>query len=165
MNRTIATALTFAALLVGSALAQLAARDYYNELKTAHAFGRYADEYVCFNDEEAVSFAVLGRASDMIANGMEMPNGTAADQKAFLGFLFVRNYVKGVEGDTNVYQRVGESTRYDIEFNAPIHNGRMVYSMNWVTGRYVLQVFAQDKSKSVPVASTGGKCEFIHPSK
>ena len=146
------------------AQATLTARDYFNELKTANAFGRYADEYVCFADKDTGNFAVLGKASDMIAAGMTMPEGSVSEKKAFLGILFVRNYNKGVAGEVNAYQAVGKGgTSYDIEFNAPLHNGRMVYSVNWITGRYLLQVYAQDRSRTVPVTTDSGKCELIHP--
>lgn len=143
------------------------ARDYFNELNATSTFNRYADEYVCFNDEDNGNFAVIGRTQDMLKDGMGIPKGTPAELILFRHSIFVRNYAKGTAlGDVTMWLAVkGSETDYDIEFNEPIHNGRMVYSITWVTGRYVLRVFAQDKSKTVPVASGSGKCLLIHPTK
>jgi hypothetical protein len=44
----------------------------------------------------------------------------------------------------------GEPNRYEIFFNAPVKNGRIVYSINWLKGRYILEVFAQKQSKVFP---------------
>jgi len=41
--------------------------------------------------------------------------------------------------------------------------GKMKYSINWITGRYKLEVFYLPKSKTVPVSVGFGKCESIHP--
>jgi hypothetical protein len=43
----------------------------------------------------------------------------------------------------------------------PFH-ARMVYSINWATGRYRLQVYALDRSKFIPAAEGSGQCELIH---
>jgi len=44
----------------------------------------------------------------------------------------------------------------------PFH-GRMLYTINWATGRYRLQVFDLDKNKDIADAEDSGKCELIHP--
>ncbi|MGI8958792.1 MAG: hypothetical protein ACR2IV_03320 [Bryobacteraceae bacterium] len=77
--------------------------------------------------------------------------------------LVVETYYKGVSNKTELYEPVGkEGTDWDIQFNSPMH-GKMLYSINWVTGRYRLTVYLLDKSKIIPAAQKFGKCELIHP--
>ena len=77
--------------------------------------------------------------------------------------LFVETYYKGVSNKTEVYEPVGkDGTGWDIEFGYPLH-GRMLYSINWTTGRYRLSPYALDYNKKVPASQTYGKCEVIHP--
>jgi hypothetical protein len=131
-----------ALVLVGSAAVSAqqgkephTARDYFNELKAANNFNHYKDTYVCFADDDAPSFAVIARGSDIID---EMTKAGAVPDKSVLqakSLLFVETYYKGVSNKTQVYEPAGkEGTDWDIEFNSPIH-GRMLYSINWTTGR------------------------------
>jgi len=139
------------------------AHDYFNELKAANNFNHYKDTYVCFADDDAPSFAVIARGSDIID---EMKKVGAVPDKSVLqakSLLFVETYYKGVSNKTQVYEPVGkEGADWGIEFNSPIH-GRMLYSINWTTGRYRLMVYALDSSKTVPADEKSGKCEVIHP--
>lgn len=139
------------------------ARDYFNELKAANNFNHYKDTYVCFADDDVPSFAVIARGSDIID---EMKKVGAVPDKSVLqatSFLFVETYYKGVSNKTQIYEPVGrEGTDWDIEFRSPIH-GRMLYSINWTTGRYRLMVYALDHSKTMPADDKSGKCEVIHP--
>ena len=84
-------------------------------------------------------------------------------RKTFLKSIFVRTYYKGVaNGDLGVFEPSGtEGTAYSLEANKPIHV-RMVYNVNWTTGRYRLQVYALEHSSTVPTGETSGKCELIH---
>jgi len=161
--------LAVAALALMSAASSLAqntprtARDYYNELKAANNFNHYKDTFVCFSDDDTPSFAVISRGSDI---NEEMKEAGAVPDKTVLqarNLLFVETYYEGVSNKTVVYVPVGrDGTDWDIEFNSPIH-GRMLYSINWTTGRYRLSVYALDRSKTIPTAQTFGKCELIHP--
>jgi hypothetical protein len=139
------------------------ARDYFNELKAANSFNHYKDIYVCFADDDAPSFAVVARGSDIID---EMKKAGAVPDRVVLQakrLLFLETYYKGISNKTEVYEPVGrEGTDWDIEFNSPIH-GRMLYSINWTTGRYRLSVYALDHSKTIPADQKFGKCEEIHP--
>jgi hypothetical protein len=139
------------------------ARDYYNELKAANNFNHYKDTFVCFSDGEAPSFAVASRGSDIID---EMKKAGVSPDKVVVqskNLLFVETYYKGISNKTEVYEPVGkDGTDWEIQFNTPIR-GRMLYSINWVTGRYRLSVYALDHSKTIPAAQTFGKCELIHP--
>lgn len=78
--------------------------------------------------------------------------------------LFVQTYFKGVANTLDPYDPVPgkEGTDWDIEFGKPLH-GRIVYSINWKTGRYRMLTYALDYNKTVPAAESSGKCEPIHP--
>ncbi len=156
--------LEFIMLAVGVASSQdMTGRDYFNELKTANAFNHFSDEYVCFPDDNGPGFATVAKGADMVADGMKVPAGTEKERKMFLKSIFVRTYYKGVpNGDLGVFEPLEtEGTAYSLEANKPMHV-KMVYSINWTTGRYRLQVYALDHSSTVPAAETSGKCEIIH---
>lgn len=138
------------------------ARDYFNELRDANTFNRYADKYVCFRDDNVPSFAVVSTARDALdaMNRSGNKDGAKVLAKAGDG-LFVHDYYKGVaNNETALFEKVDGN--YRVDFNAPMH-GRMVYMINWKTGRYRMQVFALDHSKTIPASETSGKCELIHP--
>jgi len=151
-------------LLTGIAASQdMTGRDYFNELKAANAFNHFSDEYVCFADDKGPGFATMAKGADMVADGMKVPAGTEKERKTFLKSIFVRTYYKGVaNGDLGIFEPTGtEGTAYSLEANKPMHL-RMVYNVNWTTGRYRLQVYALDHSSTVPAGETAGKCELIH---
>ena len=161
-------ALFVLALMAAPVLAQhkapQTARDYFNELKAANNFNHYKDTFVCFrDDDDTPSFAVISRGTDII---QEMKEAGAPLTKTVLqtkDLLFVETYYKGVSNKTEVYEPVGkDGTDWDIEFGSPLH-GRMLYTINWTTGRYRLSVFALDHSKTIPAYESFGKCEVIHP--
>jgi hypothetical protein len=156
--------LGFMMLTVGVASSQdMTARDYFNELKAANAFNHFSDEYVCFHDDNGPGFATMAKGADMVADGMKVPAGTEKDRTTFLKSIFVKTYYKGVaNGDLEMFEPLGtEGTAYSLEANKPMHV-KMVYNVNWTTGRYRLQVYALDHSSTVPAAETSGKCEIIH---
>jgi hypothetical protein len=140
------------------------ARDYFNELNSANAFNRYADEYVCFSDDSTPSFAVVSTGASIIERMKK--NGDTNGPKALLktkDYLFVKKYYKGVAGEQEIYAPTGtQESAYFVEFKEPLH-GKMVYAINWVTGRYRLYVYALDHSRTVPASEASGKCELIHP--
>ena len=138
------------------------ARDYYNELKTANSFNRYKDTFVCFSDDDNPGFAVISRGSDVIN---EMKKAGVSPEKTILqwkNLLFVETYYKGVSNEAQVYGPLGnDGTQWSIEFSSPLH-GRIIYSINWATGRYRMSMYALDLSKAVPAKQVFGKCELIH---
>jgi hypothetical protein len=144
--------------------APLTARDYFNELKAANNFNHYSDTWVCFHDDDVPSFAVISRGGDIID---EMKKAGHTPEKAVLlakNELFVQTYFKGVANTLQPYDPVPgkEGTDWDIEFGKPLH-GRIVYSINWATGRYRMLTYALDSNKTLPAAQSSGKCEPIHP--
>lgn len=159
---------TLAALVLSAAsmLAQnktLTARDYYNELKAANNFNHYSDTYVCFRDDDSPSFAIISRGSDIID---EMKEAGHTPEKAVVqakDLLFVQTYFKGVANEMEPYDPVvGKAgTDWEIEFGKPLH-GKMIYSINWATGRYRLQIYDLDHNKTLPADEVSGKCEVIH---
>lgn len=143
----------------------LTARDYYNELKAANGFARYKDTYACFRDDNVPTFYVISRASDVI---YEMRKAGAAPPKDLLkakDFLFIETYYKGVSNGVQMYDPVGkEGTDWQVEFRrppAPIHL-RIRWSINLLTGRYRMLLYALDRSDTLPTAEVAGKCEAIH---
>ena len=151
--------------LASVALPQMTARDYYNELKAAGEFQHYGDEYACFNDEESGNFVVVARVADIIEEMKK--TGDEKGVKAMLpvrNIVLVRDYKRGVSsGEVYDYEPEGKSdTTYSIEFGQPFH-GKMRYSFNWTTGRYVLEVFYLKQSSTIPTVSGSGRCELIHP--
>jgi hypothetical protein len=138
-------------------------REYFNELKAANAFNHFSDEYVCFHDDNGPAFATIAKGADMVAHGLKLPAGTEKERKTFLKSIFVNTYYKGVaNGDAEMFEPSGtEGTAYSLEANKPMHV-KMVYSINWTTGRYRLQVYALDHNATVPAGETSGKCELIH---
>lgn len=145
---------------------QPTARQYFNELRDANALNHYGDEYVCFPDEDKGGFAVIAKSTDM--KKMEAGNGTVgakpkgSDEEDGLA---VQTYFKGVASRTQIYEKVDKDSdeNWGLEFMSPMH-GKMVYMINWSTGRYRLLVFALDHSKTLPASEISGKCELIHPS-
>jgi hypothetical protein len=139
-------------------------RDYFNELRDANGFNHYGDEYVCFPDEDKGNFAVIAKSKDI--DKMMAANNTVGAKQKPLGddTLAVQTYSKGVASGTQLYDKMDKDSdgKWGIEFKAPFH-GKMVYSVNWTTGRYRLQVFALDHSKTLPAYEMSGKCELIHP--
>jgi len=140
------------------------ARDYFNELKAARAFNQYKDEYVCFRDDDVPSFAVAARASTIIRRMKDVGHNPSKELLASKDDIFVQLYSKGVSlNDGEVYEHVDKTeSDYELIFMKPIH-GRIVYSFNWLTGRYLYALFNLDKSKDLPVGRSSGKCELIHP--
>ena len=160
------TAILFASVLFGQQREAHPqnARDYFIELRDLNTFNRYTDKYVCFldgNDEQG--FAIISSIADM-RDAMSR-NGEKGGLKILAkrgGGLFVQTYFKGVATDEgSFYERVTD-TRYQIDFDAPTPHIRSVYLINWKTGRYRLEVFALDHSKT-PAVEVFGKCELIHP--
>lgn len=142
----------------------MTARDYFNELKAANQFNHYSDTFVCFRDDDSPSFAVISRGSDIID---EMKQAGHTPEKAVLtakNELFVQTYFKGVANSLVPYDPVPgkEGTDWDVEFGKPLH-GRIVYSINWKTGRYRMLTYVLDYNKNVPADESSGKCEPIHP--
>lgn len=144
------------------------AREYFDELKGANTFTRYKDIYACFPDDEKPSFAVVAPVSDVIA---EMKKSGDADAAKLLAEakdgLFVQTYYKGVGSQEYLYDLVkknlnDDNKEYQIEFKSPMP-GKMTYSINWGTGRYLLAVYMFQRSRVVPAAQSSGKCELIHP--
>lgn len=160
--------LLFCSALAASASGQTA-RDYFNELKAASTFNHYKDEYVCFLDDDVPSFAVIAKGSDVIEHMKNAGNTKGAKALApAKDSLFVQSYYKGVGSEEYIYEPVKKDTAdetnkdYSLEFGKPMP-GKMVYSINWATGRYLLRVFAFQKSRTIPAEERAGKCELIHP--
>lgn len=161
--------LALAILAVIQSTTAQTARDYFRELKTANSFNHYKDEYVCFRDDDVPSFAIVARGDDVIANKKKA--GDSAGARALgpaKNSLFVQTFYKGVGSEEYIYESVKKDVAdevnkdYSIEFKSPMP-GKMVYSVNWATGRYLLRVFMFQKSRTVPANEAAGKCELIHP--
>ncbi len=161
MTKVIAGMLLLFALS-GAAYAQTA-QQYFTELRDANTFNKYSDKYVCFSDDDVPSFAVVSTTQDVVDAMTRSGYTKGAKTIAKYGDgLFVRTYYKGVaNGDPRLYDKVGNE--YRLDFDAPIHHGRMVYKINWKTGRYRFQVYARDYNKNLPASERSGKCELIHP--
>ena|ERR1700678_336218 len=138
-------------------------RDYFNELRDANAFNHYGDEYVCFPDEDKGGFAIVAKTKDI--EKMMAANSAASSKPKPLGdALAVQTYFKGVASGKQIYDKVEKDSdeEWALEFKSPLH-GKMVYMINWTTGRYRLLIFALDKSKTLPASEISGRCELIHP--
>jgi hypothetical protein len=142
--------------------ATLTARQYFTELRDTNAFNRYADKYVCFPDTDNPGFVIVSAKVDAVDRMARSRDEKGVKLAAKTGEgLFVRTFYKGVEtGDIVFYNKVEGG--YRLEFKSPLH-GRMVYLINWKTGRYRLQVYDLDTSKVMPSEEISGKCELIHP--
>jgi hypothetical protein len=145
------------------------ARDYFNELKAANTFNHYKDEYVCFPEGDKPSFAIIAKVSDVMEDMKKAGDAAGVKTMALAkDSLLVKTYYKGVGSDDYMYDPVKKDIAdevnkdYSIEFKGPMP-GKMVYSINWATGRYMLRVFMFQKSRTIPAAETAGKCELIHP--
>jgi hypothetical protein len=139
------------------------ARQYFTEMRDANSFTNAADKYVCFRDDDVPSFVVVASAEDVVGRMIQFGKETAAKDvaKTTKDGLFLRTYFKGTEtGDIQIFDKIDGT--YRIDFDAPIKHGRMVYQINWRTGRYRMEMYALDTSKVVPAYETSGKCELIH---
>jgi hypothetical protein len=160
-----------ACLIVPGVSKAQTAREYFNEMRAAHALNRYADEYVCFADDSIPSFAVIAKVNDLIEDMKKRSDtdGVKTLAQAKNG-LIVHSYYKGVEsGEGQIFDRAGsdspEGSTYAYEFLKPFH-GKASYSINWTTGRYRYQIFEVKPSYASPLSGErSGKCELIHPVK
>lgn len=139
------------------------ARQYFTELRNTNSFNEYFAKYVCFHDEDKPGFVIVSPVEDVLDAMTRNENKEGAKAVAKVGKgLFVQTFYKGVSnGDPILYDRI--AGEYRLDFDAPIHHGRMVYRINWKTGRYRLLVYALDHNKNVPAEEISGKCELIHP--
>jgi hypothetical protein len=80
----------------------------------------------------------------------------------------VETYYKGVGNGTNIFELAkredsnGDSKDYSYEFGGK-NPGKMIYSINWATGRYVQRLYMYQQSRSVAAKEGSGRCELIHP--
>lgn len=169
MLKTIIGRCAFALVVVtGLASAQnnnpvRSARDYFNELRAANQLNRFSDTYVCLADDDVPSFAVISRGSDIIDEMRHAGTKLTKEVLAAKKLLFVQIYFKGVPNETEIYEPVGaEGTDWNALFDRPF-KGKIVYSINWATGRYRMRVYSLTHSSAVPAAERSGKCELIHP--
>jgi S1-C subfamily serine protease len=142
------------------------ARDYFNELKATNVLNEYRDEYVCFNDINVPSFAVVAKLADVIQM-MKKAGATAMakklEQPEFKDSLVVQKYYKGVGAGEHFYDAIGtEGTAFMLVTKSPL-NVKEIYSINWATGHFHDMVYALDQDKTVPAIDYFGKCELIHP--
>jgi len=149
-------------IVPGVATAQTA-RTYFSELRAAKALGHYGDEYVCFPDEDKGGFDIVAKTKDI---DKMMTAATGVTPKR-LGndALVVKRYFKGVaSGQPSLFEKVSKDSdeEWGLDFKSPFR-GKMVYLFNWTTGRYRLEVFNLGRSKTLPAATSSGKCELIHP--
>jgi hypothetical protein len=156
--------LAFLMFSVASSTSAQTARDYFNELKVANEFNRYKDEYVCFRDDDVPSFDVVARGSTIIEHMKKAGQTPGKETLAFKDGLFVQTYTKGVAiSGGEVYEGIGKSgTDFEVVFMKPLH-GKIVYSFNWLTGRYRWVLYDLDRNKILPAQNRSGKCELIHP--
>ena len=150
----------------GAAMAQTS-REYFNELRDANAFTHYGDEYVCFHDDDTGGFAVVSTSKSIEKRMAENSKIGAKPKPLREEILVVTTYFKGGANATQLYEKMDKDSdeRWGLEFKSPppLLHGKIVYMFNWATGRYRLQVFALDHSKTVPASENSGKCELIHP--
>ena len=137
-------------------------RGYFDELRDANAFNHYGDEYVCFPDEDRGNFAIVAKTKDV--EKMVGANSKAGAKPRMADGLVVHTYFKGVSTGQQIFDKVDKDSDegWSLEFKSPMH-GKMVYRINWTTGRYRLLVYALNHSKTMPASEASGKCELIHP--
>src|SRR6266536_340214 len=148
--------------LAASAQTVQTARGYFEELRDANAFNHYGDEYVCFPEKDKGGFVIVARTKDIDKMGAAKNKGVKP--KSLGDALVVQPYFKGVSSGTQIFDKVDKDSdeEWSLEFKSPMH-GKIVYRINWVTGRYRLLVYALDHSKTLPASEISGKCELIHP--
>jgi hypothetical protein len=148
------------------------ARDFYEELKAANEFKTYADEYVCFYDDDIPSFLVAAKGEDslllMAANGEKVTKETGTVK----GHLFYKTYYKGVlTGDLEEMPPKKDSQSGDnisYQDKAILRDSKatmtITYNVNWATGRIRFTVEAGTPGvRGYSNHERYGKCEFIHP--
>lgn len=148
--------------LAASAQTVPTAREYFEELRNANAFNHYGDEYVCFPDKDKGGFAIVARTKDI--EKMAAANNKGTKPKALGDALIVQPYFKGVSSGQQILDKARKDSdeEWSLEFKSPMH-GKIVYRINWITGRYRLLVYALNHSKTLPADEISGKCELIHP--
>ena len=145
-----------------SAFAQTA-QQYFDELLNENAFNHYGDEYVCFPDKDTTAFAILAKTADVeraMAANHEKPPHFPSDA------LIVQQYFKGVNNGPRIFLKAETdgTEEWALEFPGPPMHGKVVYMINWISGRYRYLVYALDQSKDLPAGETSGVCRLIHPS-
>ena len=76
--------------------------------------------------------------------------------------LFLQSYYKGVASEEFIYEPAkkdvaDDNREYSIEFKSPFPD-KMVYTINWATGRYLQRVYMYQKSRTIPSKEGSGKC-------
>jgi hypothetical protein len=157
------TCLALSVLGITLSTAAQTAHDYFKELKDANAFNHYNDEYVCFRDDDVPSFDVVAKVSTVIDILKGTDNPVAKDMLPYKNDILVQTYTKGVAlGKAEVYEHVAKTdSDYELVFMKPMH-GRIVFSFNWLTGRYRWTLYDLDHNKDVATHDRSGKCELIH---
>jgi len=159
-------------ILASSALCQtkqLTAREYYVELYNAGGLDNFADQYVCFREDEIPTFFLLAESAALkeVFTASRISE-LSRDQQKMLekGFLIVRGYHKGI----------AQSER---EFFDPDNHGGWIEKLlvsqtqkerqeltvrlqvNWDTLRYTRSV--SETAMGLPEYSESGKCETVKP--
>ncbi len=148
---------------------ELTARQYYNELYRAGGLDQFADEYICFRDEELPNFFTLGR-SETLKHFFESANGMKSlspKMRAGLrrGFLMMVNYKKGISGNIEYLDYDASKREISDELELPGNSGTkhtpVTYALqvNWQTLRFILSV--RRKGSLVPLGESSGRCETI----
>jgi hypothetical protein len=143
----------------------LTARDYFNEQKKAGGFTHVNEKYVCFYDDDTPYFAVIASFDDIfqrvtLTRGLNTAKKLEAQLGSFKNGLYVHTYRNGVLKQQAIYEKTDHG--YELESGAPLH-GKMVYRINWSTGRFTLELYAPDHDKNAPASQISGKCELIDP--
>lgn len=139
------------------------AREYFNELRDANAFNHYGDEYVCFPDEDKGGFVVIARSKDI--DKMVAANNKGKKPKFLGDVLVVQPYYKGVSSGTQIFEKADKDSEeeWSLEVKSPKWHGKIVYMVNWITGRYRMLIYSLERSDTIPSNEVSGKCELIHP--
>ena len=165
-------------LLLGLATPAMAqqprtARDYFEELRAAGQFNHYTDKYVCFPQDEATTptFRIVSANADVI-EAIKNDDKPIIREKAGIlrtlekagDVLWVQTFNRGVSNNESPdpFDKMENDPGYYRDFTKdPIKHGRIVFSINWSTGRYRFKVYDLDYSV-VPAMEMPGKCELIH---
>lgn len=151
----------------GNTSAAMTARDYYNELYKAGGLDNFADQYVCFrNDQEPVFFLVADSDAlkEFLISTGEFEKLTPGEKATLKkGMAFFVQYHDGLSNGMDYFDREerGEYTEklaLPQEGRPPLRLTRRL-RINWETLRYELDVELTGSPQTLNADT--GKCEQV----
>jgi hypothetical protein len=156
--------------LISSAMAQvkqLTAREYYDELYKAGGLDNFADEYVCFREDDIPVFFLMADSApikELLSADDKLKELPKSVQKSLdKGFLMVRAYNKGIANGPEYFDPDTHGNwveEGDVGTPTAPRKVAIGLKVNWDTLRYTRSVSMIGVTEPY---TESGKCERVKP--